>query len=136
MAGLVRLQTQLREVTSAGAKLQLLVDMVEGVRARRDTLAQQCHLLASLLARTQVSVDALVSSVMTPCYQWGPAARMECAYVWGLAPPSALDRRARWAVCLLSAALATLAAPSMAPPLLKLRDQAGLQTCVPCRLPQ
>ena len=64
MAGLVRLQTQLREVTSAGAKLTLLVDMVEEVRTRRDTLAQQCHLLASLLARTQVSVDALVSSVM------------------------------------------------------------------------
>ena len=60
----MRLQTQLREVTSAGAKLQLLVDMVEGVRTRRDTLAQQCHLLASLLARTQVSEDALVSGVM------------------------------------------------------------------------
>ena len=64
MAGLVRLQTQLREVTSAGAKLTLLVDMVEEVRTRRDTLAQQCHLLARLLASTQVSVDALVSSVM------------------------------------------------------------------------
>ena len=64
VAGLVRLQAQLREVTSAGAKLCLLVDMVEGVRTRRDTLAQQCHLLASLLARTQVSVDALVSIVM------------------------------------------------------------------------
>ena len=129
----MRLQAGVREVTNAGAKLRLLVEMGEEVRGRRDTLAQQCHLLASLLARTQVSVDALVSSVMSPCYQWGPAARMECAYVWGLAPPSALDRRARWAVCLLSAALASLASPTQAPPLLKLRDETGLQTCVPCR---
>ena len=60
----MRLQAGVREVTSAGAKLRLLVDMVEEVRGRRDTLPQQCHLLAALLARTQVSVDALVSSVM------------------------------------------------------------------------